>query len=433
MPKQQLRQNLKQKTALRQRLHANLVQAIHLLSLPQHELREEIMELIAENPFVEEISAGDTPPWLKDDVPEFVAKSHVGLQENLLLQLVDMDMPERIFELARIIISSLDDSGFTVFPHRTIIAENRFSAQELRACIGYLKQLEPCGVGAENIWQSLRWQAEMRFGKDTLLLDLIDILANARQELGRFNQVEKNSLCEILGISLDVLEEKLRLLATLDPHPVNRADGSAAEWAIPEIFFSVRDGQIHVQVSEQYLPRFRINHELYHKMEGKKEGEWQQLYHKAKTTAEAIKLRSDTLLQVARLIAQRQYEFFTRGTAYIKTMNLRDLAEGTGRHISTVSRILSRKYFHCHWGIFPLRLFLVRGVRATDGAVRSAEELKAALLALLAEDKERKKSDREIAELLAQQGFAIRRRTVNKYRRLLFQDSTRKKRHGDPF
>jgi RNA polymerase sigma-54 factor len=426
MPKAQLKQNVTLRTGVRQKLHGTLTHGVQLLALPQHELREEILRVIAENPFVEEISSGEAPPIGVGESKDFIAKAHIGLQENLLLQLVDMGLPDRIYDLARIVVSTIDNDGFTTFPHRTIIADYNFTSRDLRACIEYLKQLEPCGVGAENLWQSLRWQAEVRFGKDELLFDLIDMLAQAREGLARFSQPEKKSLCEILEIDMTTLDEKIKLLTGLDPHPVNRSDGSAAEWALPEIFFEVKEKQVYVKVSDQYLPRFKVNHKLYREMQGKKNPEWQATYQTAKSLVDTLSFRADTLMQVARIIAVRQYDFFTKGSAYIKTMSLKDLAGETKRHVSTVSRLLNRKYFHCTWGIFPLRLFLMRKIKSTDGTERSAEDLKTAILTLLAQDSERKKSDRVIAEILTDQGFEVKRRTVNKYRRLIHQGSSRK-------
>jgi RNA polymerase sigma-54 factor len=446
MPKTQLKHNVALKTTVRQKLHGTLTHAVQLLSLPQHELREEVLRVIAENPFVEEISAGEAPPVGLAENKDFITKAHIGLQENLLLQLVDMGIPDKIYDLARIIVSTIDNDGFTAFPHRTIIADYNFTSRDLRACIEYLKQLEPCGVGAENLWQSLRWQAEVRYGKDELLFDLIDMLHEAREGLSRFSQSEKNSLCEILEIDPETLDAKIKLLTALDPHPVNRSDGSAAEWALPEIFFEVKEKQIYVRVSDQYLPRFRVNHKLYQQMMGKKgpvpkgdeavataaresdrQAEWQSTYQTAKSLIETLTFRADTLTQVAKIIAVKQYDFFTRGSAHIRTMSLKDLAHETKRHVSTISRILNRKYFHCSWGIFPLRLFLMRRIKSSDGSERSAEDLKTAILTLLAQDSERKKSDRMIAEILAEQGFEVKRRTVNKYRRLIHQSSSRKR------
>lgn len=427
MPKVELKQKAALKTSVRQKLHGTLTHAVQLLALPQHELREEVLRVIAENPFVEEISSGEVPALGSDEGRDFIAKAHTGLQENLLLQLVDMEIPERIYDLARIIVSTIDNDGFTIFPHRTIVGDYNFTSRDLRACIEYLKQLEPCGVGAENMWQSLRWQAEMRYGKDQLLFDLIDMLEQARESLVRFSQAEKKALCEILKIDAETLEGKLKLLSRLDPHPVNRVDGSAAEWALPEVFFEVKEKQVYVKVSEQYLPRFRVNHKLYQQMKGTKGGEWQQAYQTAKSLVDTLQFRADTLTQVARIIAVKQYDFFIKGSSCIKTMSLSDLARETGRHVSTISRILNRKYFHCTWGVFPLRLFLMRKIKSSDGAERSAEDLKTAILTLLAEDKERKKSDRVIAELLQAQGFEVKRRTVNKYRRLIHQEASRKR------
>ena len=69
----------------------------------------------------------------------------------------------------------------------------------------------------------------------------------------------------------------------------------------------------------------------------------------------------------------------------------------------------------------------MRRIKSSDGTERSAEDLKTAILTLLAQDKNRKQSDRVIAEILQGQGFDVKRRTVNKYRRLIHQQSSRKR------
>jgi hypothetical protein len=165
--------------------------------------------VIAENPFVEEISSGEAPPMSTGESTRlYRQRPHWPAGEPAAAAGRHGLCPTEIYDLARIIVSTIDNDGFTTFPHRTIIADYNFSTRDLRACIEYLKQLEPCGVGAENLWQSLRWQAEARYGKDALLFDLIDMLGQAREGLSRFSQAEKNSLCEILEIDLETLDSQ---------------------------------------------------------------------------------------------------------------------------------------------------------------------------------------------------------------------------------
>ena len=83
-------------------------------------------------------------------------------------------------------------------------------------------------------------------------------------------------------------------------------------------------------------------------------------------------------------------------------------------HPSTVSRATREKYLQCRQGTYPLRYFFSRAL-GEQGP--SQQTVKLRLLELIRqEDHSRPLSDQKLAELLAEQGIRIARRTVAKYR-----------------
>ena len=429
MPRTKLQQHLKPSVSARQKLVPSLSKSVSLLAMSQQELRDVILRVIEENPFVEEISSGGSLPFHGSEKLDHVTPARIGLQEGLLQQLSDQSLPKRIYELVRIIISTIDSNGFAQLPHRVSAVENKFSNRELKTSVEVLKELEPCGVTAENIWQSLSWQSEKRYPDDLLLIDIIDSLSQARSGLQKLSGTEKDHLAETLGVHRDKVDAKLKLLSSLDPYPIHHGVDNTTQWIIPEVFFSVHEGQVKVRLADQYLPKFKMNTALYLSLPTQKRNEWAENYRSAKALVDSLAFRTSTLSQICNLIAKKQYNYFIKGPIHIKSMSLKELAESTGRHASTVSRLLTHKYFHASWGIYPLRIFLNRKVRTVDGSERSVEDLKNAILGLLARENfsAGRMSDRAIAEILKHEGFQVERRTINKYRRSIFQGSTRER------
>src|SRR5205823_2105538 len=63
-----------------------------------------------------------------------------------------------------------------------------------------------------------------------------------------------------------------------------------------------------------------------------------------------IEHRRQTIYRVVDCIVRRQREFLDKGVQFIKPMMLKDVAEETGMHLSTISRVVNRKYAHTPQG-----------------------------------------------------------------------------------
>ena len=75
-------------------------------------------------------------------------------------------------------------------------------------------------------------------------------------------------------------------------------------------------------------------------------------------------------------ILKFQREFFDKGTAHLKPLILRDVAEDIGMHESTVSRVTTNKYVHTPQGIYELKYFFNSGIARTDGEDLASEAVK---------------------------------------------------------
>jgi len=110
-----------------------------------------------------------------------------------------------------------------------------------------------------------------------------------------------------------------------------------------------------------------------------------------------------------------------KGSAFIKPLILRDVAEDIGMHESTVSRVTTNKYVHTPQGIFELKYFFNSSIGRYDGEEDMASEsIKVKMRQMIQEENpDRPLSDMAISDNFAQENIKIARRTVAKYREQL--------------
>ena len=99
---------------------------------------------------------------------------------------------------------------------------------------------------------------------------------------------------------------------------------------------------------------------------------------------------------------------------------LKTVADAISMHESTVSRVTSNKYMATPRGIFELKYFFSSHVSTETGGECSSTAIRALIKKLVAaENRAKPLSDNKIAELIADQGIQVARRTIAKYRESL--------------
>src|SRR5204862_7909659 len=126
-----------------------------------------------------------------------------------------------------------------------------------------------------------------------------------------------------------------------------------------------------------------------------------------------IEHRRQTIYRVVESIVARQKAFLDKGVEHIKPMMLKDIAEDIGMHLSTVSRVVNRKYAHTPQGVIELRRFFTEGMLNEDGEEVSARIIKLKIKKLIEEeDAHNPNPDDEGVKTLARDGIKLSRRTV---------------------
>jgi RNA polymerase sigma-54 factor len=224
------------------------------------------------------------------------------------------------------------------------------------------------------------------------------------------------------GIDLQVLNEEINKIRILDPYPGRRYSSDEPIYVSPEVYIEKVEDDYIVYFTDDGSPRLRIS-PTYQKLVAQSETSKETkdfIKEKVRSAVDLlrnIEHRRQTIYRVVECIVDRQREFLDKGVQYIKPMMLKDIAEDIGMHLSTISRVVNRKYAHTPQGVIELRRFFSEGMLNEDGEEVSTRILKLRIKKMIEdEDSHKPMTDDQIVKLLSKEGVKLSRRTIAKYR-----------------
>jgi len=183
------------------------------------------------------------------------------------------------------------------------------------------------------------------------------------------------------------------------------------------------DGTWALELNPETLPRLLVNQAYQARVSGRSANAQEKAFvaeclQTANWLVRSLEQRARTILKVSAEIVRQQDAFLTRGVEYLRPLNLRAVAEATGLHESTISRVTANKYMATPRGIFEMKYFFTAAIAATvGGEAHSAEAVRHRIRQMIeAEAPSAILSDDTIVQNLRDGGIDIARRTVAKYR-----------------
>ena len=471
---------LKQQLKLTQQLlmTPQLQQAIKLLQLSRLELADTIRQEIEQNPLLEEMSPGDTdydvgmePPAGTEDTPDipdiektgevnmedtsssmqeinweddyanyydagfsfsreapdknrlsqldFLTKE-TNLQSHLQWQLSCTEVDSDVEEAAEFVIGNLNSNGFLDITAEDIMREMDCNETTARRAIVVVQEMDPAGVGAVDVKESLLLQLKRLDLEDSLAAEIIkDHLHSLElKNYGAIAKAIKRPIKEILA-AIDVI-------TNLNPFPGEQYSERDVHYIIPDVFVHKVGDEYLIVLNDEGLPRLRVSsayEELIETDSGVPAETKTYIKEKLRDALWLIKSmqqRQRTIYKVVESLLKFQKDFFERGVEHLKPLVLRDVAEDIEMHESTVSRVTTNKYMHTPMGIFELKYFFSTAIPQQDGEALAAESIRQRIKAMIKnENIEKPLTDNAISKALDKEGIKVARRTVAKYREQL--------------
>ena len=342
------------------------------------------------------------------------------LADDLHEQIASLDLPAEEHEVIDYLTDSLDESGFLREAPAEIAAALHKDVALVERCIATLKTLEPVGIGARDLRESLLMQLQAQQKTDGLAWRIIqdyyqDLLHNRLERITRG-----------LDASMERVQAAIKEIGRLDPRPGRDLSAGLTPVLRPDIVVTKSEaGEYTVDMNDNLLPYVRVSTRVRETVRNKLADRQQLSFlreqiRNGEALINNLQFRKRTIVAVAEAIVQRQREFMEEGPTFLKPLTMKEVAEMVGVHEATISRTVNDKYMATPQGVYEMRHFFSSAVSDDKENGVSTNAVKAKLQELIAaEDRQHPLSDDLLAEKLKQEGFAVARRTVVKYRQAL--------------
>ncbi|MGV3614617.1 MAG: RNA polymerase factor sigma-54 [Fimbriimonas sp.] len=404
------------------RVDPRLVVAGRLLRLAQSDLDSAIENELAENPALERLEPvepvapiADPPSWDRPmadddespDLADFTA-DHEATREHIRAELRQR-VPTPLGHIADYFIDSLTDTGYLEEPIEEIALACRCSMEQAEEVLAALHQCEPAGVGARNVVECLLIQLR---DEDSLEGQIArDLVAN---HLDLLQGRDAMGVARRYRVMPEVAEAAFALILGLRPYPLDppaepRSRRVAARIR-PDLILRREESGWQIEVPGPGRDGLRIS-SSFEEAKGRTAAEKRHLGHyvqRARGFLDGLEQRRRTLRLLGEALLRHQSGFILTGEyMHLAPLTRARLADEMGLHESTVSRATSDKFVQIANGeIVSFDVFFKAALRVQ----RMIEEI------LTTEDPSHPMSDERIAQILAERGVVVARRTVSKYR-----------------
>lgn len=363
-----------------------------------------------------------------DEIDNFDSNTYeISLEEHLLDQLMLLKLSSTDWIIGTFLIDSLDDNGYFTQSAASIVdalanqhPDLDIEEDEVMMMLSHIQQLDPAGIGATSLEESLIQQIKQLEPKPYWQEEAIDLLKYHSKWLLQHDlkRIERN----YYFLEEEVIE-MLEGFKSLNPYPAVNYRGNKVEAVKPDVIVLQKGETLTVTLNEEILPKLRINRK-YAKLAQRAKMEGRDLMRSQLTEArfflKSVEDRFDTLLKVATAIVEAQQAFFLHGKKAMKGLRLQDIAEAVSLNESTISRTVAGKYLICAQGTLPLNFFFTNQVSSGGDEDASGVAIRAVLQEIINEEDKRKPlSDQKLQEALEAKGHELSRRTVAKYRETL--------------
>jgi RNA polymerase sigma-54 factor len=356
----------------------------------------------------------------KEDAPTFeqFLTRPPSLADHLEWQLHMSSLESEVVDAGVCVIGNINADGRLHATNEEMAAMEKVSEEVIERARQAVMRLDPVGCGARDVKECLLVQLEVLGESDRLAAKLIS------EHFADLQQHKLPHLSKQIGVDVETLLDELQFIRTLDPYPGRRYSSDEPILISPEIYIEKldpEDDEYVIYFADDGSPRLRVSQQYQQMLSQGVSNETKSFIREKMRSAvdllRNIEHRRQTIYKVVESIVQRQRDFLDHGVQHIKPMMLKDIAEDIGMHLSTVSRVVNRKYAHTPQGVIELRRFFTEGMMNEDGEEISTRIIKLKIKKLIEEeDSHNPITDDQVVKILVKDGIRLSRRTVAKYR-----------------
>ncbi len=359
----------------------------------------------------------ETPPADAPSQFDFISEKP-GLLAYLQWQLAHCELDKDEWEIALFIIGNLNRYGFLETDLAEIREDTGCSQDDAEYVLEVIQDLDPPGIAARNVSESLYLQLERLGMENSLAAEIVS------QHLTLLTTRNYKEITRATGHKrAEVIKAVDFITSELSPYPGLPYATESTNYIIPDVYVKKIDGELVIQLNNDDLPHLKLSNHYQNLLQHQKQIEKSSrdyIRNKVKNAEwfiKSIHQRQRTIFKVMESILRFQKDFFEYGPTRLRPLILRDVAEDIEMHESTISRVTSNKYAHTPQGIYELKYFFSTAIPRAGGEALAAESIRERIRKMIqVEDPHKPLSDNIISKKLAETNIKVARRTVAKYR-----------------
>lgn len=361
---------------------------------------------------------------------ESTLSPQLSLGDHLLWQL-NLSVPDETSrEIGTYLIGNIDEGGYLTTSVEEVAQSLNVGLEQVEAALQLIQGFDPTGVASRSLKECLLIQIRQGELAGSVVEQVVE------KHLEKLYEQHFPRIARDLGVSLEEIIQSVQTIRKLDPKPGLRFSSESSGYIIPDVIVLKVGDEYQIFFNDEGVPRLRVSPYYYNMLNSKDSLQpearkfIEEKFRSAVWLIKSIEQRRQTLFKVARSLVRYQREFLDKGTAHLRPLILKDVAEDIEMHESTVSRVTTNKYMHTPQGIFELKYFFHSGIDSMEGDTMSSVTVKDMIRKLVdSEDPREPLTDQQIVGRLGEENVRIARRTVTKYRKeLKILQSSRRRR-----
>lgn len=419
-----------------------LRQALYILQLPYPALKTYLRQKIAENPLLQppneenleskvkrhldSISTYSTTNKSYSEYPDTnlqpIDKQNINppnLQDHLLHQLRMAFLNDKELLIGEELIANIDNNGYLRISLDKLAKNITMPLDTIEKILHIIQTFDPSGIGARDLQECLLIQLRNNQREESLAFKIV------RSYFKELSRKKYFLISKKLNIAMDKIKNAVREITSLNPKP--GADFSKNENIdmIPDIIVRPYKNRFRIMFNKKWQPKLKINPQ-YRKIlkdPAISEDVRQFINERLKNALwliQSVEKRQKNILRVTDAIVKIQRRAILKDLSYIRPLTLKEIADRTHLHLSTVARIVANKYIAVPQKTFCLKDLFGRLIKSDRTIPVSNKYILSKIQnIILLKNKEKPITDQTISNILTKEGIKISRRTIAKYRNKL--------------
>ncbi|MCI5165569.1 MAG: RNA polymerase sigma-54 factor, partial [Candidatus Electrothrix sp. GM3_4] len=256
--------------------------------------------------------AKEAPPADAPSQFDFISAAP-GLLSFLRWQLSHIKLDERDQDLAIFILGNLSGHGFFEASIEDICEYAGCSDEEAEGMLRLVQSLDPPGVAARDLRESLLLQLERKGMEEDLAYMLV---------VDHLDELQTHNFTKIAS-KIDYTAREVRnafgVITSLTPYPGNEYSNEQTNYVIPDVYLYQLDGEFIIQLNNDGMPQLQLSTEykdlIKNKMGGDSKGKGYLTEQKryAQNFINSVHYRQNSIYKVMKSLLKFQHDFFERG------------------------------------------------------------------------------------------------------------------------